>query len=1240
MISAAIRSASPVFRRGRVAARLTAIGLAAACAGAMPAGAEPDMRDWAAALMTSENGGQSFRAALQSAAATGGTLDAETLIAIVGFAATHCTATAPSTLGTAESELFQDIAQRLAGADPASADGVEASIAVSQCMDSLGDAAAARSWIRTALDRALALPAGADRDAAIVRVADAAGLGGTLTPQEIGALADSVGAPDAEAAILRAWAYDVLLWRGSEDLELVGVGPYTPLLLDPTRAMAAVKDAVAEQRHYDALLHAAALDLDQTDVRPAGLRTVFEAAVAAGDPAVARLAARAEGDIALREAMLADLAHHALQSGRPADAEYAARLMQPSLGAVTVWLEVARAYHEMAYPAPQQTAFDTALALARSLDDADRGGSLMLVARQAADLGSIDLAVALLDEGSNAANRPAAAAAVAARLAEMGRIEDALRWASDLRDPATDPAFRSLAFATIATALAESGDVAAALALLQQHPDLEGPRLDRALQVVAHLLAADAHFEQARAAAERIDDPALRDRTALELAAAQGDASLLGLVGRRVEMALQDEDADRRDATLALLAETLGEHGQVGALVTLRDRLIRLAPGQDIDPIQLHIAIGQAQVGDFAAAEAATLQITDPELADRARASVGRALAEADRIEQAVALIRGMEAERDRLTAFRLVAEIQALRRDSFGVVPAVYAERPLAGEQSAATIDLATSSVRHPAPVAAQAGIAIFDLDGDPRSDWPEISGLSDRAQDAAATPADIRALVTAASDGIGVYRQQMTANPYNEKFIEIVPILDYAQRQGEPTPHLIALTSGVATVSQLRESLLLIGRDDYLEVENGIYTLRRPIVIGADATLIIAGSDVRALRLSTDDYAYIVSGGALVIADTEITSWDDARQTPTELGLGEAEFLFRPFITAWSGSETYATRTIFRALGYNNRKSWGLTASSGPQDFTFDGQSVMDSPHMVIVENLFEQLYYGFYSYHTNFADIIGNEYRNSVIYGPDPHDYSESILMALNTAYGTQKKHGMIVSREVSGLFVGNLAFDNHGAGIMLDRLSNHSIIYANTAFGNGNDGITVYETACVIVANNQANGNDISGIRVRNSVDVAVLSNTITDNTAEGVVAYTDPLIEHTWRNLELDPFWTIVSAAFVDNHITGNDGAFRFENMLAATLAHNAIMGNGDRWFAGDFQPVLGTLVRSFRLDRDSVMLADLCQPEAERYVGCRFRELGLFDFDGQTDWQFTDQPPQCTGNFVVTSDGLREEPGL
>ncbi len=49
-----------------------------------------------------------------------------------------------------------------------------------------------------------------------------------------------------------------------------------------------------------------------------------------------------------------------------------------------------------------------------------------------------------------------------------------------------------------------------------------------------------------------------------------------------------------------------------------------------------------------------------------------------------------------------------------------------------------------------------------------------------------------------------------------------------------------------------------------------------------------------------------------------------------------------------------------------------------------------------------------------VVGNEFRDSVIYGIDPHDRSRHLNMSLNATYGTHKKHGIIISREVNDSF----------------------------------------------------------------------------------------------------------------------------------------------------------------------------------------------------------------------------------
>ena len=93
-----------------------------------------------------------------------------------------------------------------------------------------------------------------------------------------------------------------------------------------------------------------------------------------------------------------------------------------------------------------------------------------------------------------------------------------------------------------------------------------------------------------------------------------------------------------------------------------------------------------------------------------------------------------------------------------------------------------------------------------------------------------------------------------------------------------------------------------------------------------------------------------------------------------------------------------------------------------------------------------------------LVGNEFTDNVVYAVDPHDRSKRLVIALNTTYGTHKKHGIITSREVDGSWiVGNVSFANHGSGFMLDRDSTDTLIYGNVAFDNEQDGLTLFETS---------------------------------------------------------------------------------------------------------------------------------------------------------------------------------------
>ena len=65
---------------------------------------------------------------------------------------------------------------------------------------------------------------------------------------------------------------------------------------------------------------------------------------------------------------------------------------------------------------------------------------------------------------------------------------------------------------------------------------------------------------------------------------------------------------------------------------------------------------------------------------------------------------------------------------------------------------------------------------------------------------------------------------------------------------------------------------------------------------------------------------------------------------------------------------------------------------------------PEGVIADNSFRNMYYGFYSYEAENAALLGNEYRDNIVYGIDPHDRSRYLMIAYNTTYDTHKKHGV--------------------------------------------------------------------------------------------------------------------------------------------------------------------------------------------------------------------------------------------
>jgi poly(beta-D-mannuronate) C5 epimerase len=347
------------------------------------------------------------------------------------------------------------------------------------------------------------------------------------------------------------------------------------------------------------------------------------------------------------------------------------------------------------------------------------------------------------------------------------------------------------------------------------------------------------------------------------------------------------------------------------------------------------------------------------------------------------------------------------------------------------------------------------------------------------------------------------------------------------------------------------------------------------------------------------------MFLVGSTLTSWDPGRGVPTPRS--KDEWLdFNAFYVGWSGSETYVADAHVNGLGYGNGKSYGFVLSSGPENVLRATSNAVPKPTGIIVDSLFTDMYYGFYTYDAEDVSVIGNTYSNSTIYAIDPHDWSEKLTFAYNTTLDTHVKHGIVTSREVRHSYiVGNITSGNAGSGILLDRTSNDNVIAYNLSIGNRGDGLTLYESSCNLVYRNTFVGNHRAGVRIRNSSDVLLVDNAVSDNVDAGLSAYTAKLEDdprHANRDFAMDPYNAYTDFSAVRNAITGNGGgAVEADEVSAMVLAGNRLSGDADTILKGFGLGDAGPQVLS--LASRGVVVRDACRP-VRPTASCAFRDGG------------------------------------
>ena len=377
------------------------------------------------------------------------------------------------------------------------------------------------------------------------------------------------------------------------------------------------------------------------------------------------------------------------------------------------------------------------------------------------------------------------------------------------------------------------------------------------------------------------------------------------------------------------------------------------------------------------------------------------------------------------------------------------------------------------------------------------------------------------------------------------------------------------------LKDLLGKVPKQYFSETSPGVFLAKLPIVVGRKGILEI-DKKTQELRLSQEAGSFLINDGQLFVRDTRITGWSEKANGPA---LFKSPKEFRPFLLAWGGTETYVANSKMASFGYANSKSYGVSISQ----YTPNMAKVLKRPEPTgwIIDSEFSDMWYGFYCYETTGFVLKGNTYKDNIVYGIDPHDRSHGLIIADNTVYGTKKKHGIIISREVNDSFIfNNRSYDNKLSGLVIDRNSVNNLIADNEIYRNHTDGITLYESGDNLLWGNKVISNRRHGIRVRNSVNIKLYENTAMANGLTGVYGHIKDLTD-TDRDIALDPFDAKVSLILVGGELAGNgsgplsiDSPLSIELYRVSMLAPTKSSGISFSGVLGDRQEeILDLLVR-------------------------------------------------------------------
>ncbi|WP_243373955.1 right-handed parallel beta-helix repeat-containing protein [Microvirga solisilvae] len=898
-----------------------------------------------------------------------------------------------------------------------------------------------------------------------------------------------------------------------------------------------------------------------------------------------------------QEKALASIVTELVAKGIPLQSVSILETMQDGSAKITAQLAVASELARSGYEKMAEPLFDRAIQGAEASDKAAQAVVWPEVVRALTRADRLDQALLYTKRFETGSESSSALGDLAKRLADGNRIADA----EALLPQVQEREDRSHALSGIGRAKAQAGDATSALHIGSELTDPEDA--GRVLSAVVKAHSQSGKFSEATSLAGRIADKEHQVEAWVEISR-QASKKKEGKVWEqayneaiRIAEAQQKLDRDKAYYTIVKSLADLGDKARAGELrQRIIDDKLRSRADEALAKADAKQAIEQKKRSNLpdAILKRSFAQSIDAE--DKVEIALDL-IGTPNGVILAADLIRSIKDDRVRGSAFRRLAEAQmaflsesakdqAEAGDAVETIPPEVSEESEIGRERRTRRGLSLASIENEATAAVRPPV--------PKS-FPKAS--------------DIRATIAWPSGAIAG-ATFAKYNLYISKFLDEGPngetrIEQAVRYQGLTTPRVIIVQSGITTLGMIARQLQGTQDRDLIAIDGDIVTLRAPVFVAPGASLILSRLDVGTYRFSANAGAFIANAGKLDVVDAEIVGYDEKAGQPAWSDKSKVHE-FRPFLLSWGDGQMNVAGSVLTALGYENSKSYGLSYSSGPILVA----ELRDQAHATgyVVDNVFRNSHFGFYSYEAENVYIVGNEYVDNVIYGLDPHDRTRNLTIALNTTYGTMVKHGIIVSREVDdSIMVGNLTFDNVGSGIMLDRDSANNIIHANTSFNNVQDGITLFESSCNLMTNNYLLANKRDGLKVRNSFEIAAYSNRIEANGSAGVNAYVANLLETKsgeTRDFKADPYDAVTSISLRRNRISANGVGISAQGASGLTMFSNTFVRQSRRLFGGDLRGLEGLVLQSS--SKADTLIASTCRP-VKPAISCHLRERGYFE---------------------------------